>query len=52
MFGLTKTKTGAKTSPRAPKLSYFDGTAPQLVPPGPAWSVIYVHCTYLIDLIQ
>ena len=27
-FGLTK--TGAKTAPRAPKLGYFDGRAPQL----------------------
>ena len=30
MFGFTKTKTGAKTSPRAPKLCYFDGRAPHL----------------------
>ena len=28
LFGFTKTKTGAKTAPRAPKLSYFD--PPQL----------------------
>ena len=26
----TKMKTGAKTAPRAPKLSNFDGRAPQL----------------------
>ena len=31
LFGFTKTKTGAKTAPRAPKLSYFDGRAPQLI---------------------
>ena len=30
MFGFTKTKTGAKTATRAPKLNYFDGRAPQL----------------------
>jgi hypothetical protein len=30
LFGCTKTKTGDKTAPRAPKLSYFDGRAPQL----------------------
>ena len=30
LFGFTKTKTGAKTAPRAPKLSYFDGQGPQL----------------------
>ena len=30
LFGFTKTKTGAKTSPSAPKLSYFDRRAPQL----------------------
>ena len=30
LFGFTKTKTGAKTAPRAPKLSYFDRRAPQL----------------------
>ena len=30
LFGFTKTKTGAKTAPRAPKLSYFDVWAPQL----------------------
>ena len=30
LFGFTKTVTGAKTAPRAPKLSYFDGRAPQL----------------------
>ena len=30
LFGFTKTKTGAKTAPRSPKLSYFDGRAPQL----------------------
>ena len=29
LFGFTKMKTGAKTAPRAPKLSYFDGRAPQ-----------------------
>ena len=40
LLGFTKTKTGAKTAPRAPKLSYFDGRAPQLsvrnhgTPPG------------------
>ena len=27
---LQKTKTGAKTTPQAPKLSYFGGRAPQL----------------------
>ena len=30
LFGFTKTKTGVTTAPRAPKLSYFDGRAPQL----------------------
>ena len=30
LFGFTKTKTGAKTTPRAPKLSYFYGRAPKL----------------------
>ena len=30
LFGLTKTKTGAKTAPWAPQLSYFDGRAPHL----------------------
>ena len=30
LFGLTKTETGAKTAPWAPKLSYFDGRALQL----------------------
>ena len=30
LFGFTKTKTGAKTAPRAQKLSYLDGWAPQL----------------------
>ena len=29
-FGFSKTKTGAKTTPRVPNLSYFDGWAPQL----------------------
>ena len=29
-FGFTKTKTGAKNAPRAPKLGYFDGRAPLL----------------------
>ena len=33
LFGYTKTKTGAKTAPQAPKLSYFDGRAPQLIAP-------------------
>ena len=28
LFGFTKTKPGAKTTPRAPKLSYFDRRAP------------------------
>ena len=32
LFGFTKTKTGAKTAPRAPKLSYFDGRRHSLVP--------------------
>ena len=27
---IQKTKTGAKTNPQAPKLSYFGGRAPQL----------------------
>ena len=31
LFGFTKTKTGAKTAPQAPKLSYFDGRAHQLI---------------------
>ena len=30
LFGFTKTKTGAKTAPLTPKLSYFDGRSPQL----------------------
>ena len=30
LFGFTKTKTGAKTAPQSPKLSYFDRRAPQL----------------------
>ena len=30
LIGFTKTVTGAKTAPRAPKLSYFDVRAPQL----------------------
>ena len=30
LFGFTKTKTGAKTAPREPKLSYFAKWAPQL----------------------
>ena len=30
LFDFTKTKTGAKTALRAPKLSYFDRRAPQL----------------------
>ena len=30
LFSFTKMETGAKTAPRAPKLSYFDGRAPQL----------------------
>ena len=30
LFGFTKPKTGPKTAPRAPKLSYFDRRAPQL----------------------
>ena len=30
LFDFTKTKTGAKTAPRAPKLSYLDERAPQL----------------------
>ena len=30
LFGFTKTKTGAKTAPRAPRLSSFDGRASQL----------------------
>ena len=33
LFGFTKTKTGARTAPRAPELSYFDGRAPQLSAP-------------------
>ena len=32
LFDFTKTKTGAKTAPQAPKLSYFDGRPPILVP--------------------
>ena len=30
LFGFTKTKTGDKNAPRAPKLGYFDGRAPKL----------------------
>ena len=50
LFGFTKTKTGAKTVPRAPKLSYFHGRAPQLsawvyhgTPTAGVIGHIYVH---------
>ena len=55
LFGLSKTETGAKTAPWVPKLGYFDGRVPNLVPVwhsqrrGPAWSVI-CNCRYLIQL--
>ena len=57
LFGFSKTKTGAKTTPRVPKLSNSDNWAPQLrarVNHGtPAAGVIgHVHISIIIFIVQ
>ena len=55
LFGFRKTKTGSKTAPRAPKLRYFEGRAPQLsarVNHGtPAAAGVIGHMKYMYVLI-
>ena len=41
-------KTGAKTGPRAPKLSYFNGRAPQLS----ARVHIYLNKNYILSITE
>ena len=53
LFGFTKTKTGAKITPRVPKLSYFDGprSTTERRPPGVIGHIL-THLAFLVHFIN
>ena len=56
LFGFTKTKTGAKTAPWGPKLSYFDGRVPKLSSRVTLatcrWPRVVSHMTYHVKVCR